>query len=99
MRTWKVGLGNVNVPCHSAGGFFCLYIFISALSASCRRVDFFYQFPTAAGVAGDSRKLPERAKTKEKQMSTEKLSTGFELSTASLKKREGKKKPSSLNIV
>ena len=30
-------------------------------------------------------------------MSTEKLSTGFELSTASLKKREGKKKPSPLN--
>ena len=36
-------------------------------------------------------------KTKEKQMSTEKLSTGFELSTASLKKREWKKKPSPLN--
>jgi len=30
-------------------------------------------------------------------MSNEKLSTGFELSTASLKKREGKKKPSPLN--
>ena len=30
-------------------------------------------------------------------MSTEKLSTGFELSTASLKKMEGKKKPSPLN--
>ena len=30
-------------------------------------------------------------------MSTEKLSTGFELSTASLKKREGKKKHSPLN--
>ena len=30
-------------------------------------------------------------------MNTEKLSTGFELSTASLKKREGKKKPSPLN--
>ena len=30
-------------------------------------------------------------------MSTEKLSTGCELSTASLKKREGKKKPSPLN--
>ena len=30
-------------------------------------------------------------------MSTEKLSTGRELSTASLKKREGKKKPSPLN--
>ena len=29
-------------------------------------------------------------------MSTERLSTGFELSTASLKKREGKKKPSPL---
>ena len=34
---------------------------------------------------------------KEKQMSNEKLSTGCESSTASLKKREGKKKPSPLN--
>ena len=49
------------------------------------------------GGGGVPRKPPEWAKTKEKQMSTEKLSTGCELSTASLKKREGEKRHSPLN--
>ena len=49
-------------------------------------------FPLRRVLRGISRKPPEWAKTKEKQMSREKLSTGCELSTASLKKREGEKR-------
>ena len=53
------------------------------------------RFPVAGWLRGFT-KPPERAKTKEKQMSREKLSTGCELSTASLKKREGEKRKSPL---
>jgi hypothetical protein len=51
-----------------------------------------------AGLAmGFYENRPNGRKTKEKQMSTGKLSTGCALTAALLKKREGKKKPSPYN--